>query len=209
MIDKESSASLVLASASPRRLDLLRQIGIEPASIDPADIDETPQRNELPDKLAIRLAREKLDAVLHRHTGRWVLSADTVVACGRRILPKPENEKDARRSLLLLSGRRHRVVGGICIATPMLEIYNRLVTTSVTFKRLHANEVEDYIACGEWQGKAGGYAVQGKAAQFVKSINGSYSNIVGLPLFETCGMLQGLGFVDFDNTKQMTEGGRE
>ncbi len=186
--------TLILASASPRRLDLLQQVNITPSAVDPADIDETPNKNELPAELALRLAQEKLQAVISKHTDNWVLAADTVVACGRRIVPKPQDEAEARRNLKMLSGRRHRVIGAVCVTTPVGEIHHRQVTTSVAFKRLHQTEIDHYIASDEWQDKAGGYAIQGLAARFVRSINGSYSNIVGLPLFETCGMLEGLGF---------------
>jgi septum formation protein len=186
--------TLVLASASPRRLDLLKQVGIVPASIDPADIDETPLKNEVPDKHVSRLAREKLQAVIPRHPGCWVLSADTVVVCGKRVVPKPVDEFEVRRGLSLLSGRRHRVISAVCIATPSGDIHHRKVSTSVSFKRLHETEIERYVSSKEWRDKAGGYAIQGRAVRFVRSINGSYSNIVGLPLFETCGMLEGLGF---------------
>lgn len=186
--------TLVLASASPRRLDLLGQVGIVPAAVDPADIDETPRKNELPVQLAARLAQQKLQEVLSRHSGSWVLAADTVVACGRRVVPKPENEEEARQSLTLLSGRRHRVIGAVAVATPSGDVHDRIVSTAVVFKRLHKNEVERYVAGDEWRDKAGGYAIQGSAVRFVRSISGSYSNIVGLPLFETCGMLEGLGY---------------
>lgn len=186
--------TLVLASASPRRVELLKQVGIVPDSIDPADIDETPLKNESYDKLVSRLAREKLQAVILRHAGCWVLAADTVVACGKRIVPKPADETEARKNLSLLSGRRHRVISAVCIATPSGDIHHRKVSTSVSFKRLHKTEIERYVLSKEWQDKAGGYAIQGRAVRFVRSINGSYSNIVGLPLFETCGMLEGLGF---------------
>ncbi len=186
--------TLVLASASPRRLELLKQVGIVPDAVDPADIDETPLKNEAPDKLVSRLAREKLQAVIPRHSGCWVTSADTIVACGKRVLLKPIDESEARRALSLLSGRRHRVISAVCIGTPSGEIHHRKVSTSVSFKRLHENEIEAYVQSNEWHDKAGGYAIQGRAVRFVRSINGSYSNIVGLPLFETCGMLEGLGF---------------
>ena len=186
--------TIVLASASPRRLDLLKQIGIVPVSIDPAEIDETPLKNEAPDKLVSRLAREKMQAVISRHAGSWILAADTVVACGKRVVPKPVDDMEARRSLLLLSGRRHRVISAVCIATPAGDIQHRKVSTCVSFKRLHETEIEQYVLSKEWQDKAGGYAIQGRAVRFVRSINGSYSNIVGLPLFETCGMLEGMGF---------------
>ncbi|WP_158045035.1 Maf family protein [Skermanella pratensis] len=190
-----ASDTLVLASASPRRLDLLRQIGIDPASIDPADIDETPIRDELPAQHAARLAAEKAAAVASRHAGAFVLAADTVVACGRRILPKAENEQQARACLKLLSGRRHRVYGGVTLVLPDGRSIDRVVQTAVTFKVLSLEETEDYIASNEWHGKAGGYAIQGRAAALVRWIGGSYSNVVGLPLFEVANMLRGAGFV--------------
>jgi septum formation protein len=187
-------STLVLASASPRRLELLRQIGLAPARIDPAEIDESVLRNELPPAHARRLAAAKLAAVAPRHAGAFVLAADTVVALGRRILPKAEDEPTARRCLKLLSGRRHRVLGAVELQGPDGRGIRRLVTTAVTFKRLSTAEIELYLASREWQGKAGGYAIQGLAAAFIPAINGSYSNIVGLPLAETWAMLQGLGF---------------
>jgi septum formation protein len=183
----------VLASASPRRRELLRQIGFEPAAIDPADIDETPQKRETPARHAIRLARLKAETVAQRHPGAVIIGADTVVACGRRILPKGEDEGTARRCLEMLSGRRHRVHGGLCVVDPNGKTHSRLVTTTVTFKRLERREIEAYLLTGEWRGKAGGYAIQGRAAAFAKAINGSYSNVVGLPLFEIHGLLAGLG----------------
>lgn len=184
---------LVLASASPRRVDLLRQVGIEPCTIDPADIDETPGPREQPRPYALRMARAKLAAVAGRHPGAIVLAADSVVACGRRILPKAEREDEARRCLDLLSGRRHRVLGGVAVAAPGGAVRTRLVETVVTFKRLAPAEVEAYLAGGEWRGKAGGYAIQGHAARFVSFLSGSYSNVVGLPLFETAALLAAAG----------------
>lgn len=184
---------LVLASASPRRLDLLRQIGIEPAAIDPADIDETPRRGELPGPHARRLAREKAEAVAARRPDALVLAADTVVAVGRRILPKAETEAEARDCLDLLSGRRHRVHGGVALALPDGRRLERLVETSVAIKRLDASELDAYLATGEWRGKAGGYAIQGRAATLVRWMEGSYSNVVGLPLHEVAGLLRGIG----------------
>ncbi|MFO1087075.1 MAG: Maf family protein [Reyranellaceae bacterium] len=181
---------MVLASASPRRLDLLRQVGLEPAAIDPADIDERPTLAELPRPYALRMARAKLAAVAGRHPGAIVLAADSVVACGRRILPKAESEPEARACLALLSGRRHRVLGGLAIGAVDGRVRTRLVETAVRFKRLERAEIEDYIACGEWHGKAGGYAIQGRAARFVAFISGSYSNVVGLPLYETVTLLE-------------------
>lgn len=186
-------AGLVLASASPRRLDLLRQIGLVPGAVDPADVDETPAKGELPLPHAARLAEEKALAVAPRHPGRFILAADTVVACGRRILPKAEDERTARRCLDLLSGRRHRVHGGLVLLTPEGRLHARTATTIVTFKRLDHAELDAYIASGEWHGKAGGYAIQGLAATFVRHLNGSYSNVVGLPLFETAALLKGVG----------------
>ncbi len=186
------SAKLVLASASPRRLDLLRQIGIEPDGVDPAEIDETPLKAELPDKHAMRLALAKLGAVAPRHPGAFVLAADTVVACGRRILPKAEDEATARNCLDLISGRRHRVLGAIAIATPEGRVASRLVETAVAFKRLSAEEMDFYLASLEWRGKAGGYAIQGLAAAYVRFLSGSYSNVVGLSLYDARQLLVGL-----------------
>ncbi len=183
---------LVLASASPRRLDLLRQVGYEPATIDPADIDETPHARELPRAYALRMARAKLDVVAQRHPGAFVVAADSVVVCSRRILPKTEDEAEARDCLMRLSGRRHRVLGGVAVAGPGPggRVQTRLVETVVRFKRLEKPEIDAYLASGEWQGKAGGYAIQGRAASFVAFLSGSYSNVVGLPLFETVALLK-------------------
>jgi septum formation protein len=186
---------LVLASASPRRLSLLRQIGIEPDAVDPAEIDETPLKGELPRAHVQRLAQAKAAAVAARQPGAFVLAADTVVALGRRILPKAEDEAAARRCLEQLSGRRHRVLGGVVLVAPEGRTAERLVTTAVRLKRLTRAEIERYLESGEWQGKAGGYAIQGRAAAFVPAINGSYSNVVGLPLAETAALLAGLGYL--------------
>jgi len=188
------TAPLVLASASPRRLQLLQQVGIMPADVDPADIDETPRKRELPHLYARRVAAGKLDAVVSRHPGAFLLAADTVVALGRRILPKAETEDEARRCLELLSGRRHKVLGGVAVQAPDGRRAQVLVTTAVFFKRLSDEEIGRYLAGGEWQGKAGGYAIQGKAAAFIPKIIGSYPNVVGLPLVETCNLLSGLGY---------------
>lgn len=186
---------LVLASSSPRRLDLLRQIGIEPDAVVEPAVDEAERRGELPRQHATRLAAAKAEAVAGRLTyPAYVLAADTVVACGRRILPKAEDRATAERCLDLLSGRRHRVHGGIAVVTPEGRLVSRLVTTQVRFKRLSAVERERYLGWGEWRGKAGGYAIQGKAAAFIPWINGSYANVVGLPLVETVGLLEGLGW---------------
>ena len=185
---------LILASASPRRLELLRQVGVEPAAIDPADIDEGVSPKELPRTYAARMAEAKARVVAERHSDAFVLAADTVVARGRRILPKPELEAEARQCLALLSGARHRVFGGVTVIAPGGRVAARVVQTIVAFKRLAPAEIDDYAAVGEWAGKAGGYAIQGRAAAFVRSINGSYTNIVGLPLFETLSILNGLGY---------------
>lgn len=185
---------LVLASASPRRRDLLAQIGVVPDAIDPADIDERSRKNELPRDYAKRIAIAKMDAVAARHAGACILAADTVVAVGRRILPKAEDAATARACLERLSGRRHRVLGAFVLQAPDGRRIAKLVTTAVVFKKLSGAETDRYLADGEWQGKAGGYAVQGKAAAFVRQINGSYSNVVGLPLFETAQALKGLGW---------------
>jgi septum formation protein len=185
---------LVLASASPRRIDLLAQIALSPDLVDPAAIDETPLPGELPARHALRLAIAKARAVAPRHPDAFVLAADTVVACGRRILPKALDREAARAALRLLSGRRHRVHGGIALALPGGRLVSRRVETAVLFKRLEAAEIEGYLASGEWHGKAGGYAIQGLAARFVRGIIGSYSNVVGLPLFETVSLLAGHGF---------------
>lgn len=187
-------APFVLASASPRRLELLLQIGIVPDTVAPADIDETFAEGEAPVALALRLAAEKANAVAAAHQGSWVLGADTVVACGRRILPKPEDEAAVRHCLKLLSGRRHRVHGGVSVIDPGGRAHSRRVETQIVFKRLDEAEIETYVECGEWRGKAGGYAIQGRAARFVKAVHGSYSNVVGLPLFETVALLEGLGY---------------
>jgi septum formation protein len=185
---------LVLASASPRRLELLRQIGIVPDEVDPAEIDETPLARELPAPHVIRLARAKAEAVRPRHTDAFILAADTVVACGRRILGKPEDAMAARRFLDLLSGRRHRVYGGVAVIDPEGRVAMRRVVSQVAFKRLSDSELAAYLATGEWRGKAGAYAIQGYGAALVSWMQGSYSNVVGLPLFETAQLLGGLGY---------------
>lgn len=189
---------LILASASPRRVDLLKQIGITPDSILPADIDETPQtikgKSELPRDLAHRLALGKAQAIAKLHKDCFVLAADTVVGCGRRILDKAENADYARYCLKTMSGRRHHVYGGIALITPQGKAITRLCDTIVQFKRLTDQEIETYIESGEWKGKAGGYAIQGRAESYIKSIRGSYSNVVGLSLYDTLAMLNGNGF---------------
>lgn len=185
---------LVLASASPRRVDLLNQIGVVPDRIIPANIDETPLSAELPRQLVARLSASKAISVSEKNLGSFVLGADTVVACGRRILSKAETLEQARSSLKLLSGRRHRVISGLAIVSPEGKVYKRTVETHVTFKRLSLEDLDLYLASGEWRDKAGAYAIQGLAAKFIRAINGSYSNVVGLPLFETSQLLEGIGF---------------
>ncbi|MDE0392490.1 MAG: Maf family protein [Rhodospirillales bacterium] len=184
---------LVLASASPRRRALLEQIGYAPDIVEPAALDEAALPGELPEAHAARLAKAKAEAGAARHPGAFVLGADTVVACGRRILGKAESEESARRCLSLLSGRRHRVYGGVTAIDPEGRAASRLVRTAVTFKRLSAEEMAAYLASGEWRGKAGGYAIQGRAAAYVRFVGGSYTNVVGLPVHETYQLLAGLG----------------
>jgi septum formation protein len=184
--------SLILASASPRRLALLAQIGLVPSEVAPAEIDETPLKNELPRKLAQRLARAKAAAAAR--AGAFVLAADTVVGVGRRVLPKAETEAEARACLALLSGRRHSVLTAVVVQAPDGRTAERVVDSTVTFARLTPPQVEAYLASGEWQGKAGGYAIQGRAAAHIRFLAGSHSNVVGLPLFETAQLLRGLGY---------------
>src|SRR5690242_8122452 len=191
---------LVLASGSPRRVQLINQVGIEPDSLRPADIDETPERGELPRACANRLARAKAEAALalvrvdEELKGSYILSADTVVAVGRRILPKAELLDEAAQCLRLLSGRNHRVYTAICLVTPKETFRQRLVETRVRFKRLSEEDIEAYLASGEWRSKAGGYAAQGIAGTFIVKIVGSYSNVVGLPLYEVMTLLGGEGY---------------
>lgn len=184
---------LVLASASARRLDLLAQIGVTPDIVDPAELDEAPHNREAPRPYAKRIAAEKALVVAARHTNALVLGADTVVSCAQRILPKAETARVAEDCLRLLSGRRHRVLSAVCLILPDGSVRQRAVETIIRFKRLEAQEIAAYIKAGEWHGKAGGYAIQGQAAVFVASLNGSYSNVVGLPLFETHALLKSAG----------------
>lgn len=188
----KSNQKLILASASPRRVELLKQSQIIPDKISPADIDETPLKDELPGPHALRLAIGKAEKM--KDADNFVLAADTVVACGRRILPKAETNNDVQSCLALISGRRHRVYGGIALITPEGKKVSRLVTTIVQFKKLSDQEIQAYVDCEEGIGKAGGYAIQGLAASYIKSINGSYSNIVGLSIYDTVQMLKGAGF---------------
>jgi len=191
---------LVLASASPRRLQLLERAGLTPDLLNPADVDETPRKRETPRALSIRLAREKaeraLDMPIVKALGdnAFVLAADTVVGLGRRILPKAETPAEARDCLSLLSGRSHWVYSSVCLAAPGRKFSSRCVDTKVRLKRLSREDVDSYIASDEWRGKAGGYAIQGRAEVFVRMLAGSYSAVVGLPLYETVHLLQGAGY---------------
>ncbi|MCR4265543.1 Maf-like protein [Nitratireductor sp. ZSWI3] len=191
---------LVLASGSPRRVELLQQAGLEPDRLVPANIDETPIKGEHPRSLAKRLSRGKAEKALDRlksdggTEGGFILAADTVVAVGRRILPKAEMVDEASNCLQLLSGRSHRVYTGLCLVTPSGKVRQRLVETRVRFKRLSREELESYLASGEWRDKAGGYAIQGLAGTFVVKLVGSYTNVVGLPLFETVNLLVAEGY---------------
>lgn len=189
-----SAPPLVLASASPRRLDLLRQVGVEPQRTHPTDVDETWPKGETPRIHALRLAREKAAAGAKAAPDALVLAADTVVAVGRRVLPKAEDEAQARACLKLLSGRAHRVMTAVAVVAPDGRDASRLVETRVRFKRLTAHEIDAYIESGEWRGKAGGYGVQGRAGAFVIQMQGSYTAVVGLPLYETLALLRGLGW---------------
>ena len=189
-----SAPPLVLASASPRRLDLLRQVGIEPGRTLATDIDETWPKGETPRLHAVRLAGEKAAAGVAAAPGAFVLAADTVVAVGRRVLPKTDGEDEARACLKLLSGRAHKVLTAVAVVAPDGRRGSRLVETRVRFKRLTAQEIDAYLESGEWRGKAGGYGVQGRAGAFVTELQGSYTAVVGLPLYETLGLLQGLGW---------------
>jgi septum formation protein len=191
---------LILASASPRRMALLQQIGLEPDALLPADIDETPSRREAPRALAQRLAREKADAARtlaerrEETRGAFLIAADTVVCVGRRILPKCETTEEADACLRILSGHAHRVYTGLCVVTPKGARRERLVESRVRFKRLSTAEIDAYLASQEWRGKAGGYAIQGIAGAFVVKMTGSFSSVVGLPLHETAQILSGEGY---------------
>jgi septum formation protein len=198
--DRAWRPRLVLASASPRRLELLQQIGIEPDALLPADLDETPRKNELPRSLAARLAEEKASAAARiassrpELSGAYIIGADTVVSVGRRILPKCEIVAEAAQSLRLLSGRAHRIHTAVCLITPKGRARHKLVETRLRLKRLSAAEIEAYLGSGEWRGKAGGYAIQGLAGAFAQKLIGSYSAVAGLPLYETMSLLAGEGF---------------
>lgn len=188
------AAPLVLASASPRRLELLKQVGITPDAVVPADIDETPLKNELPTAYVRRVAIGKSTALRETHAAHFILSADTTVAVGRRILGKSEDTDEIAKWLNLLSGRRHRVITGVSLIAPDGKQRDKVVTSIVQFKRLTKNDIDNYIASGEWRGKAGGYGIQGKASGLISYISGSYTGIVGLPLYETLNMLESAGY---------------
>jgi septum formation protein len=187
--------ALVLASASPRRLDLLARLGVVPDRVIATDIDETPRKAEVPRPHAARLALAKAEAAVAQAPDALVLAADTVVGVGRRILPKAETEAQARACLALISGRRHRVLTAVVLALPDGRRLKRVVESAVTFQRLTEQQVADYLAGGEWRGKAGGYAIQGRAEAFIRFLSGSHSNVVGLPLFETAQLLRGVGWL--------------
>ncbi len=185
---------IILASASPRRLELLSQVGIVPDEVIPADIDETMLKDELPKQLALRLAQGKCAKIAADHANDFVLAADTVVACGRRLMDKPKDADDARRILNILSGRRHKVYGGICIASPDGKTKSHLCETIVSFRGLSSAEIEAYVESKEWEGKAGAYGIQGIAATFIKFLSGSYTNVIGLSLYDTVRMLNAAGY---------------
>jgi septum formation protein len=192
--DVTSPPQIVLASASPRRLDLLRQIGIEPSRVVSPEIDETPLASETPRQLAIRLARAKAAVGSELAPGAFVVAADTVVALGRRVFGKPADEDGARRMLGKLSGRAHRVLTGVALCAPDGRIAARLSESRLHWKRLTPQEIDAFIAGGEWRDVAGAYRIQGRAAAFTMALQGSYSGVVGLPLYETLALLQGLGY---------------
>ena len=188
------SPKFILASQSPRRLSLLAQIGITPDDVSPADINEDPIEGEVPRGHALRLAQEKAAKVAGENSDTIILAADTVVGVGRRILPKAENLDQAKYCLNLLSGRGHRVFTGVAVVKPNGDMISRVVETRLTMKRLSAQELQSYLDSGEWNGKAGGYGIQGIAEGYISKLIGSYSNVVGLPLFETRNLLQGAGY---------------
>lgn len=194
MKSKTEQAKLILASASPRRQELLARVGVLPSAIEPADIDETPLKGEAPRDYVLRLAEEKARTVAQKHEGMYILAADTTVSVRRKILEKPQDEREALEFLKLLSGRRHRVISGVALVAPDDKMRARCVETIVQFKRLSSAEMADYIASKEWQGAAGGYKIQGMAEQYIKFLRGSHSNVVGLPLYDTMQMLRGAGY---------------
>ncbi|MFO1091606.1 MAG: Maf family nucleotide pyrophosphatase [Hyphomicrobiales bacterium] len=199
-MNEQPTVKLILASASPRRLALLERAGLAPDLLYPVDVDETPGRRETPRALALRLALDKAKAAAQAPTvnqigpKRFIVAADTVVAVGRRIVPKPDTPEDAARALKLLSGRSHHVYTAIAVVAPSGRTSSRVVDTKVRFKRLTREDLETYLTSGEWRGKAGAYAIQGRAESFVRALNGSHSSVVGLPLYETVALLEGAGY---------------
>ena len=193
-MDAKETPPLILASASPRRVELLKQLQITPSNIIPADIDETPLKGEKGDKLALRLAIQKAQKTHSDIKNAYILAADTVVSCGQHLLDKANDANEARTYLNKLSGRRHRIYGGICLITPDGQQLSRLCQTKVQFKRLSKTEIDQYIESGEWEGKAGGYGIQGIAGAYIKFISGSYSNVVGLSLYDTVSILKSGGY---------------
>lgn len=189
-----ASSQLILASSSPRRLELLQQLGITPSSVIPSNIDETPRPKERPADYAARMAQEKMQACRDIQSQGLILAADTVVAAGSRILDKTDKEEEARKILEILSGRRHRVYGAICLGLEDGRTFARTIQTTVQFKRLSQDDIDSYCASHEWQGKAGAYAIQGLASAYIKYIAGSYSNVVGLSLYDTAQMLKSAGY---------------
>jgi septum formation protein len=192
----QNSKKLILASASPRRVDLLKQISITPDSISPADIDETPLKAEKPRNLALRLSTQKAQKIAQDHSDSYVLAADTVVACGKTSLDKANTKEQALEYLTKLSGRRHRVYGAIALITPDNRLISRLSTTIVQFRPLSSQEIQSYVDSGQWEGKAGGYGIQGIAGAYIKFISGSYSNVVGLSLYDTLNILKSGGYLE-------------
>lgn len=193
-------SKLILASASPRRIELLKQVGLLPDAVLPADIDETPRKDEKPKDLVLRLAREKAEVIARHHKDAFIIGADTTVALGTRMFAKAGNENEASAMLEKLSGRAHKVYGGIAVVTPSRKTVTRAVVTSVKFKRLTSAEIGAYVASHEWEGKAGAYGIQGLAAAFVAEIRGSYTNIVGLSLYDIMNILKGNGFESRERT---------
>ncbi|MCP4394797.1 MAG: septum formation protein Maf [Alphaproteobacteria bacterium] len=200
-MSSKTASLFVLASASPRRQELLKKICIIPDVIAPMDIDENPIKGEKPREYALRVAEDKAKAAFEEYKGNFILAADTIVCCGSRIVQKPENAEEERSHLKLLSGRKHKVITGLCVISPEGKKVSRIIITDVTFKRLSLEEIEEYIKLDEWTDKSGGYAVQGMAATFVKAVSGSFSNIVGLPQYETNAVLMGLGYKRDQNIK--------
>ncbi|MEE2661679.1 MAG: nucleoside triphosphate pyrophosphatase [Pseudomonadota bacterium] len=195
MLRTVGPSKIVLASGSPRRKELLEQVGLSSVVVAASNIVEVPLKGERPKALVERLARLKAEAVAKTVNEKWVVAADTVVVAGNRILGKASTQVEARTFLQLLSGRRHQVLTGVVVIRPDGELSCRIVTTTITFKRIEREEIERYLSLGEWQGKAGAYAIQGYADSFVRQLRGSYSNVVGLPLYETLALLRGSGFV--------------